>query len=81
MKHNQVILRVTIESDKGKRGSTRVVNYTTDLDGKPLTHQSASQMARNAFKGMRTKIIDKGQRMWNKSMKSYCDLMEQQGGF
>ena len=77
--NNQVILRVKIESDKGTKGRTRTVMYTTDLDGNPLTHQSASMMARNAFRGMRTKIIDKGERVWNKRMKSYCDLMEAKG--
>lgn len=39
------------------------------------SHQEASKLARNAFAGMRTKIIDKGRRHFKQGMKSYCDMM------
>lgn len=40
------------------------------------SHQEANRLARSKFRGIRTKIVDNGQRDWS-GMRSCCDKMQE----
>lgn len=64
-----VTLIVWQQNDK----RTRKMQY--DLE----SHQEAVKLARGMFAGMRTKIVNRSQRKWPVSMKSYCTLLQERG--